>query len=225
MQWHFLSRMRCRWKREESSVSDETSQTRMEAVIFKQSVKGSAYVCQGSRGEKAFKAKVLEGWGGKDVLGIEKPWQHEIVLHTQGSARNSHTWNMRGAEKAHGNWGSWKEVRGHWWYVGVVCSGFIYGLCAILDLSIWWWPLWWVFLFYYSSDIMTFPFSWSTMARSLRSLWAMQGKPVKDFRQRWDVTRIALSTARWITDWLEQSGRHGASTVNTWNILPNKGWI
>lgn len=71
----------------------------MKAVIFKQRVKGSAYVCQGSWGEKAFKAKVLEGWGGKDVLGIEKPWQHEVVLHTQGSARNSHTWNMRGAEK------------------------------------------------------------------------------------------------------------------------------
>lgn len=33
----------------------------MKGVIFEQSVKESICVCQGSRVEKAFKAKVLEG--------------------------------------------------------------------------------------------------------------------------------------------------------------------
>lgn len=33
----------------------------MKGVIFKKSVKESLRVCQGSRGEKAYKAKVLEG--------------------------------------------------------------------------------------------------------------------------------------------------------------------
>lgn len=131
----------------------------------------------------------------------------------------------KGAEKVSGNWCSWKEVRGHLWHVGVVCSKFIYDLSATLDISIWWWLLWWVFLFYCSSDIMAFLFSWSTMARNLSSLWAMHGEPLKDFRWRWDMTRIALSAARWLTDWIEQDWRHRALTVNTWNILSNRSWI
>lgn len=141
------------------------------------------YVSSGkARGERNSGQNGWKERGWKDFLGIEKPSRNEVVLYMLRSTRRSHSWDVstRGflaTDKAG------KEVRSHMWCVRSVSSEFISDLYSTLGISIWQWLLEWIFLFYCSPDIMTFPFSWSTMARSLSFLWIFSRKPLKDFRE------------------------------------------
>lgn len=152
-----------------------------------------------------------------------------VVLHIQGSTRSSHSWIYNEVHRGRGFMATdkaGKEVSGHMQCMAVVCFEFISVLSSALDITVQWWLLWWICVCYCSLDIMTFLFSWPSMMKSLIYIsWVINVKSLKDFRQKWNMTKLVMSSSK-VNKRLDRT-RQGAQSINgkDWNIPPNRGWI